>query len=153
VTVSAKRLLAVVLTAVALAAAIAMVVTGPPESVTFDLRLPLLVLVGGLILTATQWGWRPRWGWSPRRDRRTRVMLATDLIADPPPPVPMATPWLVLTVTVGVAAATLKAYETNPAVVAGVLGGSGAFCLMLSVACLFEWLRLPADGAELAGES
>jgi hypothetical protein len=79
-------------------------------------------------------------------------MLATDLIADPPPPVPMATPWLVLTVTLGIAAATLKAYETNPALVAGVLGGSGTFCLMLSVACLFEWLRLPADGAELVGE-
>jgi len=79
-------------------------------------------------------------------------MLATDLIAGPPPPVPMATPWLVLTATTGIAAATLKAYENNPQLVAGVLSGSGAFCLMLSVAGLFQWLRLPADGAELVGE-
>jgi hypothetical protein len=176
VTVSAKRLLAVVLTAAALAAAIATVVTGPPESMTFDLRLPLLVLVAGLILIAAQWGWRPRWGWSPprdrrrqrarmplpdqrsqqdqrpRRDRRLRVTLATDLITDPPRPVPMATPWLVLSVATGIAAATLKAYESNPPLVAGVLGGSGVFCLIASVACLYEWLRLPADRAELVGE-
>lgn len=39
----------------ALALAVAVVVTGPPEPVTFGLRLPLLVLAGGAALNAVQW--------------------------------------------------------------------------------------------------
>jgi len=48
VTVSALTLLAVGL-------AIAVVATGPPETVTFDMRLPLLVLAGGALVNAAQW--------------------------------------------------------------------------------------------------
>jgi hypothetical protein len=48
VTVSAVTLLAVGL-------AIAVVATGPPEPVTYDLRLPLLVLAGGALVNAAQW--------------------------------------------------------------------------------------------------
>jgi hypothetical protein len=39
----------------AFALAVAVVVTGPPEPVTFGLRLPLLVLAGGAALNAAQW--------------------------------------------------------------------------------------------------
>jgi hypothetical protein len=48
VTVSAVTLLAVGL-------AIAVVATGPPEPVTYDMRLPLLVLAGGALVNAAQW--------------------------------------------------------------------------------------------------
>jgi len=48
VTVSALTLLAVSL-------AIAVVVTGPPGSVAFDMRLPLLVLAGGALVNVAQW--------------------------------------------------------------------------------------------------
>jgi hypothetical protein len=48
VTVSAVTLLAVGL-------AIAVVATGPPEPVTYDMRLPLLVLAGGALANAAQW--------------------------------------------------------------------------------------------------
>jgi len=48
VTVSALMLLAVGL-------AIAVVATGPPEPVTYDMRLPLLVLAGGVLVNAAQW--------------------------------------------------------------------------------------------------
>jgi hypothetical protein len=48
VTVSALTLLAVGL-------AIAVVTTGPPGPVTFDMRLPLLVLAAGALVNAAQW--------------------------------------------------------------------------------------------------
>jgi hypothetical protein len=48
VTVSALTLLAVGL-------AIAVVATGPPGPVTYDMRLPLLVLAGGALVNVVQW--------------------------------------------------------------------------------------------------
>jgi hypothetical protein len=48
VTVSALTLLAVGL-------AIAVVATGPPGPVTFEMRLPLLVLAGGALVNAAEW--------------------------------------------------------------------------------------------------
>ena len=48
VTVSALTLLAVGL-------AIVVVATGPPGPVTYEVRLPLLVLAGGVLVNATQW--------------------------------------------------------------------------------------------------
>jgi hypothetical protein len=48
VTVSAVTLLAVGL-------AIAVVATGPPEPVAYDMRLPLLFLAGGALVNAAQW--------------------------------------------------------------------------------------------------
>jgi hypothetical protein len=48
VTISALTLLAVGL-------AIAVVATGPPGPVTYDMRLPLLVLAGGALVNAVQW--------------------------------------------------------------------------------------------------
>jgi hypothetical protein len=139
VAVSVRRLLAVVLTAAAEAAAIALVVSGPRESLAFDVRLPLLVVAVAAVLTVTA-------------RRHGRIGLPTGWITSPPPPVPMATPWLILSGTAGIAILTVKAYEIDPAVIGGVLGGIGAFCLLVSGACLIQWLRLPADGAELVGE-
>jgi hypothetical protein len=136
VTVSAKRLLAVVLMTVAEAAAIATVVTGPRESLAFDLRLPLLVLaVGGLLLV-----------------RRPRRLVPTGWITEPPRPVPMATPWLVLSGTAVIALLTAKAYESDPPLIGGMLGGGATFCLLASCALIIQWLRLPADGPEFVGE-
>lgn len=48
----------VTVTALALLAAglaIAVVASGPPEPVTYDIRLPLLALAGGALVTADQW--------------------------------------------------------------------------------------------------
>jgi hypothetical protein len=136
VTVSAKRLLAIVLTIAAEAAAIVTVVTGPEESLAFDLRLPLLVLVLGGLLTV----------------RRPLRLVPTGWITEPPRPVPMATPWLVLSATAVIALLTAKAYESDPQLIAGVLGGGATFCLLACCAVLIQWLRLPADGPELVGE-
>jgi hypothetical protein len=46
---------AAALTVLAVGLAIAVVVTGPPEPVTYDLRLPLLALAGGVLVNAVQW--------------------------------------------------------------------------------------------------
>ena len=135
-TVSAKRLLAVVLTIAAEAAAIATVVTGPSESLAFDLRLPLLVLVVGGLLTV----------------RRPMQLVPTGWITQPPRPVPMATPWLVLSATSVIALLTAKAYESDPPLIAGVLGGGAAFCLLACCALLVQSLWLPADRPELVRE-
>jgi len=43
------------LTLLAVGLAIAVVATGPPGPVTYDMRLPLLVLAGGALMNATQW--------------------------------------------------------------------------------------------------
>lgn len=129
-TVSARRLLAVAATTAAEAAAIALVVTGPRESLAFEVRLPLLVLAVAAILTVVP---RPQ----------ERVVR---------PPVSMVTPWLVLSATAVIALLTVKAYESNPPLVAGVLGGGATFSLLASCTWLIQSLRLPADGAELIGE-
>jgi hypothetical protein len=130
VTVSVRRLLAVVLTTAAEAAAIALVVTGPRESLAFEVRLPLLVLAAAALLTA-----------APRPQARV-----------PRPPVPMVTPWLVLSATSVIVLLTVKAYESNPPLVSGVFGGGATFGLLASGTWLIQSLRLPADGAEFVGE-
>lgn len=50
-----RRVTAAALTALAVALAIAVVATGPPEPVTYLLRLPLLALAGGALGSAVQW--------------------------------------------------------------------------------------------------
>lgn len=101
-------------TAVAVAAAIACVLTGPPRPALFDLRLPLLVLAAGAVWNAARWRQRParpaRW------------------------PVPMATPWLIMTATAGVAAVTAKVVTADPALVGALLAvGAAACCLAVGL--------------------
>ena len=50
-----RRVTVLVLALVATALAIVVVITGPPGPVTFDMRLPLLVLAGGALANAVQW--------------------------------------------------------------------------------------------------
>ncbi len=53
---SARRRVTVsAVTLVAVGLAIAVVATGPPEPVTYVMRLPLLVLAGGALVNAAQW--------------------------------------------------------------------------------------------------
>lgn len=52
---SLRRATVSALTLLAVGLAIAVVATGPPEPVTYDIRLPLLVLAGGLLAKAVQW--------------------------------------------------------------------------------------------------
>jgi hypothetical protein len=177
VTVSALTLLAVGL-------AIAVVATGPPEPVTYDMRLPLLVLAGGALVNAAQW--RRRVCITPDevvlrtqvRIRRiplpavarvetdgSRVTIRTltgrkvvvravtgpsaaDDLANavvnaagpsaclaagtPSTPVPIATPWLLMLSTVGVALLAAEGFAADPELVTAALGaGTVVVCAAL----------------------
>lgn len=98
-----------VITAVAVCGAVAVVATGPVRPLSFDMRLPLVVLAIGAVWTAL----------AARRPADGRR-----------PPVPMATPWLILTATAGVALLTLKLLTVYPA-----LGGA-LFAVGAAVCCL-----------------
>jgi hypothetical protein len=50
-----RRATFLVLAVLATALAIVVVITGPPGPVTYDMRLPLLVLAGGALANAVQW--------------------------------------------------------------------------------------------------
>jgi hypothetical protein len=104
------------MTGVAVALAITVVVTGPARPVTFEIRLPLLVLAVGLAWTAVRW-WR-----GPARRRA---------------PVRMATPWLVLPLTTGVAALTAKGLTSDPALL-DALGAIAAACCLAMGYFLFR---------------
>jgi hypothetical protein len=124
-----RRIGSLALAVTAEAIAITVVATGPRESVAFDLRLPLLVgLVAGLICAA-QW-------------RRRTVVIPPDPGPEPrPEPVPMATPWLVLNSSAGVAVLAAKGYENHPALIEGMLVAAGVICLFTIGLCLSQWLR------------
>jgi hypothetical protein len=174
ITVSALTLLAVGL-------AIAVVATGPPLPVTYDMRLPLLVLAGGALVNAVQWRRRVhittdevvlRTLIRTRRipllavaaaetdggrvtirmlsGRKAVVRAVTDpsaaadfvdalvtaarpaacrAVGAPSVSVPMATPWLIMPSTVGVAVLTAKGFATDPALVTAALGaGTVTLC-------------------------
>lgn len=87
----------------------ALEITGPPRSFLFCLRLPALILAFGL-------GWakaRRRWG-----------------AAGGGPPVPMATPCLVLSSMLGTAAVAAKLTSVSPALAAAVLLTAAACCCL-----------------------
>ena len=50
-----RRITVLALTMLAVGLAIAVVATAPPTPVTYEMRLPLLVLAGGVVVNATQW--------------------------------------------------------------------------------------------------
>ena len=176
-----RRVTVLALTLVAVGLAIAVVATGPPLPVTYDMRLPLLVLAVGALVNAVQW--RRRVCITPdevvlRTLIRTRriplravaraetddgrvtirtlsgqkavVRAVTDpsaaddfvsalvtaagpsacrVVSAPAVPVPIATPWLIMTSTVGVAVLTAEGFAADPALVAAALGtGTVALC-------------------------
>jgi hypothetical protein len=140
---AARRYGCLALTAAAVAVAVAVVVTGPPRPVAFDIRLPLVVLALGSLRAAALW--RRRVIIAPgklvvRSLLRTRcIPLAGDGVpADPelaagpglPASVPMATPWLILTATAGIAALTVRGLTERPALASAVLTGGIAVCFL-----------------------
>jgi peptidoglycan/LPS O-acetylase OafA/YrhL len=103
------RVLSVTVTAIAVAGAIALEASGPPESFLFRARLPLLVLALGMVWTAFRW--------------RARTARRRE-------PVPMATPALILTSAVGIAALTIKLLIAAPAYGNALIAASAAVCCL-----------------------
>jgi hypothetical protein len=132
-----RRMLTLAAAMVAEAIAIALVLTGPPESVAFDLRLPLLIGVVGAVVTAVQW-------------RRRVIHLPPEVEEPVPLATPMASPWLVMNSATGMAFLAAKGYENHPAMVAGVLIFAGTTGLLALGVSLVQWLR--AGRPEFLGE-
>jgi hypothetical protein len=103
------RVLSVTVTAIAVAGAIALEASGPPESFLFRARLPLLVLALGTVWTAFRW--------------RARTARRRE-------PVPMATPALILTSAAGIAALTMKLLIAAPAYGNALIAASAAVCCL-----------------------
>ena len=187
-----RRATVFALTLLAVALGITVVGTGPPGPVTYDMRLPLLILAGGALVNAVQWRRRVcitpdevvlrtliRTRRIPLRavdraetddgrvtirmlsGRKAVVRAVTDpaaaddfvtalvtaagpaacrVAAAPGVPVPMATPWLIMTSTVGVAVLTAEGFAADPALVTAVLGaGTLTLCTV--------WARLGSSRA------
>ena len=187
-----RRVTVMALTVLAVALGIAVVGTEPPGPVTYDMRLPLLILAGGALVNAVQWRRRVcitpdevvlrtliRTRRIPLRavgraetddgrvtirmlsGRKAVVRAVTDPAAaddfvtalvtaagpdasrvagGPAVPVPIATPWLIMTSTVGVAVLTAEGFAADPALVTAVLGaGTLTLCTV--------WARLGSGRA------
>jgi hypothetical protein len=144
---AARRYGCLALVAAAVVLAIVVVVTGPPRSVAFDIRLPLVVVALGTLWNAALW--RRRVTVTPDQ-MIVRGLLRTrriPLSGDGPPAnpgqarrsVPVATPWLILTSTAGVAALTIKWLTARPELAGAVLAvGMGVCCLSLGACVLRE---------------
>lgn len=113
--------LRVLATAAAVAGAVALEVTGPPQPFLFSLRLPLAVLAIGAVWT--QAGWRG----DVTRSRK---------------PVPMATPWMLLTSTAGIAAVTVKLVSVSPATACALLSVASAACCLVVGLLMTDGRRL-----------
>jgi hypothetical protein len=142
-------------TALAVAAAVAMEVTGPPVPESFAMRLPLIVLAGGGTWCAARWRRRVtvtadavtvRTLWRTRRIPLATAVCSTALgtslfIARSQRPflrlpVTMVTPWLVVTATLGIALLTAKLLTEYPQLTGAMLAGGAAACLTAVGACL-----------------
>jgi hypothetical protein len=143
---AARRYGCLALTAAAVALAIAVVVTGPPRPVAFDARLPVVVLALGTLWNAVLWRRRVivASGEMIVRGllRTRRIPLSGDGPPATPerarPPVPIATPWLILTGTVGIAALTIKGLTERPELTGAVLAVGAAVCCLSLGACLLR---------------
>ena len=178
-----RRRTVAALTLLAVALAIAVVVTEPAGPVTYAMRLPLLVVAGGALVNAVQWRRRAcitsdevvlrtliRTRRIPLRavdraetdDGRVTIRMlsgrkavvravtgpsaadefvtalvtaagpaARRAVGAPAVPVPIATPWLIMTSTVGVAVLSAKGWAADPALVAAALGaGTLTLCAL-----------------------
>lgn len=140
-------------TALALCAAITLVLTGPPVPVTFGMRLPLVVLGCGGAWCAARWQRRVtvttdevivrgllRTRRVPRSARLCSTALGTSLfiarVQRRRRPVPILTPWLVLTATLGVVVTTVKILTEHPQLNGALFAGGAAICVMALAVCL-----------------
>jgi hypothetical protein len=110
-----RRLTRAFVTAAGVAVAVTLVVTGPPRPMSFDIRLPLLVLGGGALWTAAAW-------------RRTAGAKRAAI--------PVATPWLLLTSTVGIGLLTARLLADDPAMSGALLAFGAALCCLALGVCL-----------------
>jgi hypothetical protein len=115
VTGDSSRRLRVLATAVAVGLSVALELTGPPRPFLFSLRLPLAVLLIGAAWTQAPVWMGARWPGDGVRSRK---------------PVPMATPVLILTSTVGVAAVTAKLVSVSPALACAAFSVTSAACCL-----------------------
>jgi hypothetical protein len=99
----------VLVTAVAVALSVALELTGPPQPFLFSLRLPLVVLAIGVIWTQA---------------RRQEYMASSR------PPVPMATPGLILSSMAGTTAVTVKLVSVSPALACVMFSVASAVCCL-----------------------
>jgi hypothetical protein len=121
----------VLVTAVAVALSVALELTGPPRPFLFSLRLPLVVLVIGAIWTQA---------------RRQEYMVSSR------PPVPMATPGLILSLTAGTAAMIVKLVSVSPALTCAMLSvASAACCLAVGLLVMGGRRRRTGGRSGLAG--
>jgi hypothetical protein len=154
-----QRVACVIWTLVGLAVSIVMEVTGPDRPVSFCLRLPLLVLAAGATWCAARWRRRVivtadevivrtlvRTRRIPRAVAMCSTALGTGLFiahaqrtwalrARLGRPVPVITPWLVLTMTVGVATLTAKVLTMHPQYADALLAAGTAVCCVTLGAC------------------
>lgn len=139
-------------TVLALCVAITLVLTGPHVSASFGMRLPLIVLgCGGTWCTAR---WRRRVTVTtdevivrgllrtrriPRSARLCSTAMGTSVfiarVQRQRRPVPMLTPWLVLTATLGVVVATMKILSDHPELNGALFAGGAAVCLTALAVC------------------
>ena len=154
-----QRAACVIWTLLGLAASIIMEATGPDMPVSFCMRLPLLVLAGGGTWCAARWRRRVtvtadevivRTLVRTRRVPRAVAMCSTALgtgmfiaRAQRPwisryhlgVPVPVVTPWLVLTTTVSVATLTAKVLAMHPQYADTLLVAGTVVCCVTLVTC------------------
>jgi Bacterial PH domain len=176
-----RRVTVLALTLLAAGLGIAVVGTEPPGPVSYDMRLPLLILAGGALVNAVQWRRRvcitpdevvlrtlirtrriplPAIDRAETDDGRVTIRMlsgrkavvraitdpsaaddfvnalvtaagpaACRVVGAPSVPVPMATPWLIMTSTVGVAVLAAKGFAADPAPVIAALGtGTVTLC-------------------------
>jgi hypothetical protein len=139
------------------------------------MRLPLLVLLAGGVWCGARWRWRVtvtehdvtvRTLWRTRRMPRPVAMCTTalgtglfiaraqgrrQLRSSTQSPVIIATPWVVVTSTLGVAMLTVKVLTEHPELAGGLLAGGAAIVL----ATLGAWLlpRRLGRGGGLRGHA
>ena len=139
-------------TTLALCAAIMLVLTGPHVAVTFGMRLPLMVLGVGGTWCAARWRRQVtvttdevivrgllRIRRVPRSARLCSTALGTSLFIARVQrrwrPVPLLTPWLALTATLGVVVGTVKVLSDHPQLAGALFAGGAAICVTALALC------------------
>jgi hypothetical protein len=151
-TPASQRVSCLAWTVLALCGAITLVLSGPHVAVTFGMRLPLIVLGFGGTWCAARWRRRVtvttdevivrgllRTRRVPRSARLCSSALGTSLfiarVQRRRRPVPLLTPWLALTATLGVVVATVKVLSDHPQLAGALFAGGAAICVTALALC------------------